>query len=423
MLKTRLHVRSFSRWLGRSLGGATLAMAIAVGTLVTTPEVAQAQGMRMMTGGMDLSATRMTTRSLEDYSRLLGLDETQKEAATALLDGYIAAHKTATEELEAKFEEMQQKAMESRDWQKMSNEASKLTVDYQEKTRKLEEDMLANLKGLLTPEQDAKWNQVERYRRRETSLRYGFYSGAGVDLVRIINRSRINLTSEEGKQILEQYEADMDRRLVEFEKMTRAEEDALRKQAEAGQVDMASRMQVVDKFAEPSKGIRDLNKDFVRRLGLAMSEDDRAKFEAEFAKRAHPRIFRESHEQQLFAAALGFSDLDESQRTTITDLKSQYEREVKTANANLMRATESAEDTAGGMISLMMAQWMPSGKEGVKEAQEEVKKARDARRELDKSFKARLDGVLKLEQRNRLPSRKPTNDNPWDIWGSSEDEE
>ena len=167
----------------------------------------------------------------------------------------------------------------------------------------------------------------------------------------------------------------------------------------------------------------DLNKDFVRRLGLAMSEDDRAKFEVEFAKRAHPRIFRESHEQQLFAAALGFSDLDESQRTSITDLKEQYARDVKTANANLVRATESAEDTAGGMINLMMAQWMPSSKEGVKEAQDEVKKARDARRELDKSFKARLDGVLKLEQRNRLPSRKPTNDNPWDIWGSAEDEE
>jgi hypothetical protein len=423
MLKTRLHVRSFSRWLGRSLSGATLAMAIAVGTLVTTPESAHAQGMRMMTGGMDLSATRMTTRSLEDYARLLGLDETQKEAATALLDGYIAAHKTATEELEAKFEEMQQKAMESRDWQKMGNDASKLTVEYQDKTRKLEEDMLANLKGLLTPEQDAKWNQVERYRRRETNLRYGFYSGAGVDLVRIINRSRISLNGEEAKQILEQYEADMDRRLVEYEKIVRDEEENLRKQAEAGEVDMMSRMNTVDKFAEPAKSIRDLNKDFVRRLGLAMSEDDRAKFEAEFAKRAHPRIFRESHEQQLFAAALGFSDLDESQRTSITELKEQYARDVKTANANLMRATESAEDTAGGMINLMMAQWMPSSKEGVKEAQDEVKKARDARRELDKSFKARLDGVLKLEQRNRLPSRKPTNDNPWDIWGSAEDEE
>lgn len=298
MLKTRLHVRSFSRWLGRSLSGATLAMAIAVGTLVTTPEAAHAQGMRMMTGGMDLSATRMTTRSLEDYARLLGLDETQKEAATALLDGYIAAHKTATEELEAKFEEMQQKAMESRDWQKMGNDASKLTVEYQDKTRKLEEDMLANLKGLLTPEQDAKWNQVERYRRRETNLRYGFYSGAGVDLVRIINRSRISLNGEEAKQILEQYEADMDRRLVEYEKIVRDEEENLRKQAEAGEVDMMSRMNTVDKFAEPAKGIRDLNKDFVRRLGLAMSEDDRAKFEVEFAKRAHPRIFRESQDRK-----------------------------------------------------------------------------------------------------------------------------
>lgn len=423
MLKSRLHVRSFSRWLGRSLSGATLGLAIAVGTLVTTPQAAQAQGMRMMTGGMDLSATRMTTRSLEDYARLLSLDETQKDAATALLDGYIAAHKTATEELEAKFEEMQQKAMESRDWQKMGNDASKLTVEYQDKTRKLEEDMLANLKGLLTPEQEANWPKVERYRRREVNLRYGFYSGAGVDLVRLVNRSKIDVSSEEARQIIEQYEADMDRRLVEYEKMTREEEENMRKQAEAGQIDMMSRMNTVEKFAEPSKGIRDLNKDFVRRLGLTMNEEDRAKFETEFARRAHPRIFRESHEQQLFGAAMGFSDLDESQKTTIADLKAQYERELKTANANWMRATESAEDTAGGMINLMMAQWMPSSKEGVKEAQEEVKKARDARREVDKSFKARLDAALKLEQRNRLPSRKPTNDNPWEIWGSSDDEE
>ncbi|GDX98571.1 hypothetical protein LBMAG48_09750 [Phycisphaerae bacterium] len=423
MFKTRVQVRSFSRWMGRSLSGATLALAVAVGTLVTMPEAASAQGMRMMTGGMDLSATRMTTRSLEDYSKLLSLDETQKEAATALLDGYMSAHKTATEELEGKFEEMQQKAMESRDWQKMGNESSKLMVEYQDKTRKLEEDMLANLKGLLTPEQTEKWSLVERSRRREKNLRYGFFSGAAVDLVRVINRNKLNAGSEEAKQLIEQYETDMDRKLVEFEKMTREQEEEMRKQAEAGQVDMMSRMNTIDKFSAPSKDLRDLNKDFVRRLGLAMSEEDRAKLENEFAKRAHPRIYRESHPQQQFAAALGFSDLDETQKTTITDLKAQYDRDVKASNTAWAKATENAEDVAGGMVSLMMAQWMPSDKEGVKAAQDEVKKARDARRAVDESFKTRLEQALKLEQRNRLPARKASNDNPWEMWSQPEDDE
>jgi hypothetical protein len=423
MLNSRVQMRSWSRWLGRSLSGTTLALAIAVGTLWTAPQAAHAQGMRMMTGGMDLSATRMTSRSLEDFAKLLKLDDVQKEAATALLDGYISAHKTATDEVEAKFEEMQQKAMENRDFQKMSNDASKLMVEYQDKTRKLEDDMLANLKGLLTPEQEGKWNLVERNRRREKNLRYGFYSGAAVDLVRVANRSKLDISSEEAKQLIEQYEADMDRKLVEYEKITREQEEEMRKQAEAGQVDMMSRMSAVDKFSAPAKEIRDLNKDFVRRLGLAMSEDDRAKLETEFARRAHPRIFRESHEQQMFGAAMGFSDLDESQKSTITDLKGQYERELKAANAAWAKATEDAEDKAGGMINLMMAQWMPSEKEGVKEAQEDVKKARDARRDLDRSFKSRLEAALKLEQRNRLPSKKPSNDNPWDVWGSGEEEE
>lgn len=423
MLNSRVGVRSFSRWMGRTLSGATLAMAIAVGTLWTMPETARAQGMRMMTGGMDLSATRMNTRSLEDYARLLKLDETQKEAATALMDGYIAAHKTATEEIEGKFEEMQQKAMENRDWQKMGNDASKLMVEYQDKTRKLEEDVLSNIKGLLTAEQAEKWNLVERYRRREKNLKYGFYSGSAVDLVRVINRSRLTVNSEEAKQLIEQYEADMDRKLVEYEKITRDQEEEMRKQAEAGQVDMMSRMSAIDKFSGPSKEMRDLNKDFVRRIGLAMSEDDRAKLEAEFAKRAHPRIYRESHPQQQFAAALGFSDLDDSQKTQIADLKSQYEREVKSANAAWAKASENAEDVAGGMINLQMAQWMGNSKEGVKEAQDEVKKARDARRALDESFKTRLEQALKLEQRNRLPARKASNDNPWEMWSQPEDDE
>jgi hypothetical protein len=96
---------------------------------------------------------------------------------------------------------------------------------------------------------------------------------------------------------------------------------------------------------------------------------------------------------------------------------------VKASNTAWAKATENAEDVAGGMVSLMMAQWMPSDKEGVKAAQDEVKKARDARRAVDESFKTRLEQALKLEQRNRLPARKASNDNPWEMWSQPEDDE
>jgi hypothetical protein len=182
-------------------------------------------------------------------------------------------------------------------------------------------------------------------------------------------------------------------------------------------------MDQLDDMAAPSKAVRDLNKDFVRRLSAVMSEEDKAKFEYEFAKRAHPRIYRETYPQQCFTAVMAFSDLDDSQRDAIKTMQEQYNRELRAANAEWAKAVESAEDVAGGSMGLQMAQWMPSEKEGIKEAQESVKTARDARRELDNAMKARLEQTLKLEQRNRLPSRKATQDNPWEMFSQPEDDE
>ena len=75
---------------------------------------------------------------------------------------------------------------------------------------------------------------------------------------------------------------------------------------------------------------------------------------------------------------------------------------------------EAAEEKAGGSMQLMMAQWMGAS-EDVKKAQEEIKAAREARKEVDDKFKKRLQDMLNGAQKDRLPTKKPTNQNPWDF--------
>jgi hypothetical protein len=116
----------------------------------------------------------------------------------------------------------------------------------------------------------------------------------------------------------------------------------------------------------------------------------------------------------MLIAATGFSDLDESQKETVKTLKEQYMREASSLNANWAKAQEAAEEKAGGSMQLMMAQWMGAS-EDVKKAQEEIKAAREARKEVDDKFKKRLQDMLNGAQKDRLPTKKPTNQNPWDF--------
>lgn len=412
--------RGFVGSINHAVKGLAAALAMVAGTaggLVAvsgfTP-VAQAQpGMgRMMAAQFSNSGSAISRKSLSEYAALLGMTDDQKETATTLLEGYRDAHKAAMDEMQAKVEGLQEKARDTGDWSVFQKDMPEIGKAFAEKVDKLEKDLVSDIQAVLTPAQMEKWSSVERHRRRDMGLRWGFYSGAAVDLIRITNRSNITMENPEAKEVLGQYETELDAKLQEFGRWSEdSRQEAMKPE---NMMNPQSQMKLLEEGAKFSKDVRDINKRYVSRLRDLLDETNREKFTEEFNKRAYPRIYRDSHTEEMLVAAASFSDLDDSQKETVKTLKEQYMREASSLNANWVKAQEAAEEKAGGSMQLMMSQWMGAN-EDVKKAQEEIKAAREARKEVDEKFKKRLQDVLNGAQKDRLPTKKPTNQNPWDF--------
>lgn len=395
---------------GVGMTGVVVGTAATSTTLVTQEARAQGGMTRMMSAQMSNSGMAISRRSFDEYAKLLALTDEQKETAMTLWEGYKEAHKTATDEMQAKMEGLQEKARDTGDWSVFQKDLPEMQKDYAEKVEKSEKSLVEDIKATLTPEQLEKWPAIERHRRRDTSLRFGFYSGTALDLIRIVQRQGINANSDESKEVLQQYEMELDNKLAGMAKWGEdMREDAFKK---AG--DMNAQMDILKKAGEYSKEVRDVNRRYMTRLAATLDEESKVKFEEEFNKRAYPRIYKDSHTLEMIKAAEGFSDLDDTQKEAVKTIAEQYKREASAVNASWAKSQDDAEEKAGGSMSLMMAQWM-GGSDDVKKAQEELKKKREERKEIDDKYSKRLKDALGKTQTDRLPAKKPTNQDPWDM--------
>lgn len=376
-------------------GSSVVSVAAVLGVAATG---AHAQmGMMMQGAGGDISITR---KGFEAYVRILGLDADQKEVAKDLMDGNRAANKSLMEDMQAKMRQLSEKARESGDWQIMQKEMPPIAAEFSEKSEKLQTQFFDDLKGLLNEQQLEKFPAVDRHRRRELSMRFGLAFGANTDVVEVVRLSKIDAdTNEEMKAAIERYELDLDSILKGYEKLAK---DSQKGVMEGGwdpeKIDAAFKP-----LSDAAKQIRDINRAAAKRVAaLITDEQKRAAFELEVKRLEFPRIYREAHVQKSLGAALKLADLDESQKSQLTSVKEQYERDAASVNERWAKALEDKEEKAGGRIKMMMNMWNPEG-----DKENEAAAAKKARNELDENAAKRLESILKEEQRAQLPQKRP----------------
>lgn len=398
------------------LGLAGLAGAVPGGGLVRD---AQGQVIVRTVGGRGASGTTLiTTRSVDEYAKLLGLTAEQHETVKTLHEGYRAAWKAADEERESKQEAAQEK-MQDGDFEAMSKAISETMDAFAEKTTKLEAQFMEDMKTTLTAEQMDKWPAVERHRRRDTRLRAATFSGANVDLIRVVARTQSDPGTSEFSQLLSEYEMAVDRQIVEN---TSRLSSVPRPDDNQG-FDPKHQDELMKVMGENGKALRELHRGFARRLAGLMTEEGRARFEADVAKRSFPQVYETTHVEDCLTAASGFSDLDASAKETVRQLQEQWQRESVALNKSWADAISKAEEDAGGSMALQIQQMTGGG------GNTEIKAAREARRELEKRLRSRLDEVLTSAQEERLPAKKKSDAGPMGGLriniggGSAEDEE
>ncbi len=419
--------------LGRKTGGtrrvaalvARMALVVGLAMGVGASEE-EAAGQVMVSVGDQVGERGLfTARGFEAYCRILGLDATQKDAARELMEGTSAANRSASDEMRVAMkafgEKMQAKMKDGglEVAQKMlGEEMPAITTKYVEKRAELERQFFEDLKGMLSAEQLEKMPTVERHRRRETTLRGTGGSGGGtVDLIDVVEALRIDAASGEIKDELARYEMRLDQLLIERQRLEKDSEKRLRESMK--EMDLTAMEEAQKPTKDNGQAIRDVTKVSAGKIAGLLDGAKREEFEAEVLRREYPRIYKTPHVVKELDAALGFKDLDDAQRQGLKELKEKYAREAEGLNQAWRKAVEAKGETGNVRMVIRATEGgVPLGDDPEKD----VNEARKARKALDEAFEEKVRGLLREEQRAKLPVKRPEKGGGW-TEGMEEEEE
>lgn len=406
----------------RRLGGVSM-LVLAAGVCVPVIPAAPALARQMVfagPGGGPMGRAQeppVSSGELNRYADLLNLTDAQREAARSLLEGMQAEFQTAAEKMREEMQALRDEAQEDGDFTAFREKMPEIMSRMSDSRTRLEKGFFDDLKSTLTDDQTAKWPALERMRRRDQGLPRGRLAGESMDLARIVSDLKLPADAKQSvAPLLEQYESDLDRELIErnkasekfpifgpggpagAERRIRADDEEFRR--------------TMQEIREASKRIRDVNQRYARQILGALPPEFASSFENRVKRESFPQVFKESYAQRALRAAGEFRDLTPEQKKTLADLAEQHEREAQAINARWSAAIlESEANDTSAMLSLpggaVIAMRDGEQAEGRKDP---VAEQREARKKLDDRTVESLKSALNEDQKSRLPEKRKGRD-------------
>jgi hypothetical protein len=385
----------------------TLALAALAAAVLSVAAPAQAQPRR---GFGDVAEPRIDSQEIEKYKDMLGLSEDQLDAARELHQAYIAELAKLNDRAREVTEAARNEFRETRNatvWRDLRGVIEK----FSDQRDALTESTLDDLRLLLSPEQDARWINVEQFRRRRHDLTQGAtLSGEAVDLIAITDEAALPPESVGAvRSLLAQYAPELDRAIVERDRVRARLRDAERAEDDGGpDLSDAEETEFFQDIKAKSAAIRDLNRKYVRQIVAEIGPEPGAEYETAFQRASFPRVYGESSAEKAFRATFDMADLTPAQADQIRASQAAYLRDRAAANAKIAAAIEAQE----------MAQAEPSrrgpGFFRDREGNNEIQEMLEARRASDLDALTKLRAILTPEQAGRLPEA------PVEDWRSRE---
>lgn len=355
-------------------------------------------GMGGMGGmGQRLMEAPLTTEDLGKMGELLALTPDQRDAAAALLEGHMASFAEKAAEARDAMEKAREAFRETRDrevWQGVGERMQAL----RESRTKAEADFMADVRALLTPEQEAKWPVLERTRRRETTVQRGLMSGERIDLTRLVAQAEPTPEQAQAlKPILESYELELDAALI---RRNETQEKAMGQMRDFGAMmesgDFSQMQKMMDENREASMRVRDVNRRYAQQVAGVLGEEKGAAFSDRFRRDSFPMVYRPRPTEGQLKAAESLPDLDEAQKTSLKAIREAYERDSAALNERAEKAMEQFETTA--TVEGMMR--------GGPMNDPTLREARTARNQLEDKTIESIRALLTEAQRAALPERR-----------------
>jgi len=341
-------------------------------------------------------AAMISKRAVDRWTKVLSLSDEQKQALASLHEGYQSSYQDAQKELNAAMQEASRAFEETQDTAAFTEKLPPARKKFDEKTKAAEQAFMADAKTLLSADQEKAWPRVERMRRRDLASRLSTITGDAVDLGQILDDLKVNPDASLA-QALDEYEVEADRAIAERLKIV---QDA--PSFEPGKaMDMEAMQKQMAAQREAGLKLKDINHRHARKVEPLIPEDKLEAFRLAVKRQTFPQVYRPTLTSKWLDASQKLEDLDTDQRESLSTIRTQYDRELASANEAWAAAIERAEAKGdsggtfaggGGMMVMNFGDDDP-----------DLAAARKARRELDSRTQDKLKSLLKAEQREKLP--------------------
>lgn len=292
----------------------------------------------------------------------------------------------------------------------LARERAAIVRRWQAEQARMEADFMGEVAIVLSDRQMASWPDFERTVRRSKQMPQGRLSGESLDLFLALREAGV------GEDELERIGETTDAWEIEIDQALVARDDTLEaalgdRIEQFGQL-FAGGGRVPDTMEEQSRleadlrmAVRDVNLRYAELVEIALAENVSAEKAERFAdavrERAFGRIFGTSRVDRIFDQALAFEDLDDSQVESLAMLRVAYQETRAERDANLVDQTLAWE--AYARLEQLKERLARREDDEYRRRDEPLEDAREARRELDRSYDERIRDVLTPEQRERLP--------------------
>ncbi|MBY0313516.1 MAG: hypothetical protein K2W85_15735 [Phycisphaerales bacterium] len=350
------------------------------------------------------SGQKSAQSRIDAYIRVLGFDAEQGAAARDL-------HQSMTAELARQSKKTREAIAEAGEDRRAGDIASsERRMDEairasRQNSKKVTQQFLDDLKAILRPDQAASWQTLEQYRRRELHLRGGTVGGAGVDLFRIVDQ--LNLTGEPASKAalsLDEYALDIDRVLRDRERVAAEDEKAFEGVLHLDEKKMRERF---DRDRAIDLRVREVNLKHLRRLASVLPEDLARKLDDQFQLKGYRQAYRKTALNHTLAKAKELPGLSPEQKQKVDALAARHASQSRAASDRLAAAIRAAEDAGKFAAEPMVMVDVGAGFLGDKDADDAVRDARLARREVDRAVRDELAGILTPEQLAAIPKPNP----------------
>jgi hypothetical protein len=363
------------------------------------------------------AAPRVSGRDATLIADMIGLDETGAEVLASLHEEYLASHMDAVETFRAYMEEAREVLRERRS-RELFEQFRDARERFEARLSELEEAFYADAKLLVNPGDEVLWERVERMRLRQSELGSSSLTGASVDVLDAFAAyaerarslaeaaveedgamaerarefaSRVPELGEEARasamDVLERYETDLHRLLVERRRMTE-EAGSLREMAEE------ERLPFLEERRELAVRIRDLSRRYAEQAAAALPEDAGAALLEEVNRRTAPRLYRETVVGRALAQLGSEVELSIEQSAAVAELREEFSAQLSRLNERVLNAQFrwDAERPVESFFS----------RRGVEEPRE-LTGAQEARASYLAEVRRRLESLLTPEQLELVP--------------------